>query len=89
MNNKIKRLLSCFSVLTVCLLANMGIEVKAVTKLPIATILQNKEATKQMKQTQQFTLHNGTSQIEANQKIADHYSHRSHFSHSSHFSSSF
>lgn len=83
--NNIKRIFSCFSVMTVCLLANMGIESKAVTTSPVTTIMQNKETTAQ---AQQFTLHNGIMQAETetNQKIADHYSHYSHSSHSSHHS---
>lgn len=83
--NSIKRIFSCFSVLAVCILANMGVEVKAVTSSPITTIMQNKEVTSQP-QTEQFTLHNGITQAETNQKIADHYSHYSHYSHSSHSS---
>ena len=81
--NNIKRIFSCFSVLAVCLLANIGIEAKAVTSSPITTIMQNKNATAQ---AQQFTLHNGIAQAEENQKIADHYSHSSHYSHSAHSS---
>jgi purine-nucleoside phosphorylase len=82
--NNIKRIFSCFSLIVICLLANMGIEAKAVTSSPIATIKQNKEP---IAQAQQFTLHNGITQSETNQKIADHYSHYSHSSHHSHYSS--
>lgn len=79
--NKIKRLFSCFSVLTVCLLANMGIEAKAVTSSPVTAIMQNKEVSAQ---NQQFTLHSASIQTEDTQKLAGHYSHSSHYSHGSH-----
>ena len=81
--NNVKRLFSCFSVLAVCLLANMGIEAKAITNSPIIAIMQNKEIASQ---SQYFTLHSGIIQTEDSQKLAGHYSHRSHYSHSSHSS---
>lgn len=81
--NNLKRFFSCLSVVCVCLLANMGLEAKAITSSPVATILQNRKDVSQS--SSMFTLHSAVS--EANDvKIADHYSHRSHYSHSSHSS---
>ena len=81
--SNLKRIFSCLSVLVVCLLANMGVQAKAITTSPVTTIIQNKETSSQ---NQQFTLNNGIAQAETNQKLADHYSHYSHSSHSSHHS---
>lgn len=84
--NNLKRMFSCLSVLAVCLLANMGIEAKAITSSPVTAIMQNKVSENAQNQVQQFTLHNGITQAEANTKLADHYSHYSHSSHVSHHS---
>lgn len=81
--NNLKRIFSCVSVLCVCLLANMGIEAKAITTSPVTAILQNRENTSS--NFSLFTLHSTVSEA-SDSKIADHYSHRSHYSHSSHSS---
>lgn len=84
--NNIKRIFSCFSVLAICLLTNMGFGSKAIAASPINTILQNKDMS--VKQTQ-FTLHSPTGETVDNKKLAGHYSHSSHSSHQSHYSSGF
>lgn len=86
--NDIKRMFSCFSVLAVCLLANMGVQAKAVTTAPITNIMQNKQLTASNSQAQTlFTLSNTATINSNNEKLADHYSHVSHRSHQSHYSS--
>lgn len=78
----IKRIFSCLSVLAVCLLANMGLEVKS---FPIMT--STTKLSKSIQQDENFILYNGAETIfSENVKIADHYSHYSHSSHSSHYS---
>ena len=81
--NNTKRIFSCFSVWTICLLANMGFTTKAMAASPVNTIIQNKDIS--AKQTQ-FTLRSPVVELVDKQKLAGHYSHSSHSSHYSHSS---
>ena len=78
--NNIKRIFSCISVLAVCFLSNIGLEVKALPITPSAS-----QISENIQQDEDFILYSGASVISSEDtKIADHYSHRSHYSHSSH-----
>ena len=79
--NKLKRLFSCFCLLVVYTLSNVGMIAKSnVINIPKSTVNDSSKS---------FYLYSGqvlnveTAAAE-NQKIADHYSHSSHMSHSSH-----
>lgn len=89
--NRLKRILSCASMLGVCLLANMGVDVKATPSMPILNSAQELENIKQ--QNENFILYSGSEVVkEDSTKLADHYSHyshSSHYSHRSHYSSRF
>ena len=78
--NNIKRLFSCFSVLTICLLSSLGVQAKAVT--PVANMIHNQQQSITTGQ-QAFTLSPAMTTTE-NEKLAGHYSHSSHYSHGSH-----
>ncbi len=79
--NNIKRIFSCFSVLAVCLLANLGVDVKALPVTPDTPQIEENAL-----QNENFILYNGSADAmsSSDTKIADHYSHVSHSSHSSH-----
>jgi hypothetical protein len=90
MINTIKRLFSCFSILLICIMTNMGLEAKAVSVpyIKSKSLFTHKSTTNV--QQNAFTLYNGSSLINSkNDKLADHYSHYSHESHQSHYSSSY
>lgn len=86
MNTTIKRIFSCLSVLTLYVIMNIGIPVKAAA-LPFAKLMPNKEVNNTIEQNN-FVLYNGANlennKSDKNTKLADHYSHYSHYSHSSH-----
>lgn len=85
--NNIKRLFSCFYVLAVCLLSNIGVQAKAITTSPIINIVQNKQSVSDLKSSTLFTLNSNESISNRETKLAAHRSHVSHRSHQSHYSS--
>jgi hypothetical protein len=88
MKNTFRRLLSCLSILSLCILANMGLQVEAFAKTPIANIIQKQQFSKSTQAIDDFILYNNSQSINSNNdKLADHYSHYSHRSHQSHYSS--
>lgn len=85
--NNIKRLFSCFYVLCICFLSNIGVQAKAVTTSPVVSIIQDKQSVSNLKDRMLFTLNSNDSISSRETKLAAHRSHTSHRSHQSHYSS--
>lgn len=85
MKTTFKRIFSSVTVLTLCLLANLGISSDSM-QLPLNIQKKTVNSTQDM---QNFILYPADAlinQAENTDKLSYHYSHRSHYSHSSHHS---
>ena len=86
---KMKRIFSAVTVLSLCLLANLGISSNA-TALPLNI---QKKSVDNIQNANNFTLYSADALLNQakkdDEKLSYHYSRRSHYSHRSHYSSRF
>lgn len=94
MQNTIKRIISCLSVVAVCCISNLGLSAKAISPIDTSNVknMTKNIADNQNSLSNSFVLFSGHEIVGSkdNTKLADHYSHyshRSHVSHQSHYSS--